>query len=54
MTEHYDFETLQISRRLYEKIRAWATRGGVTLIGGWAVHEHVKPPMAHNSLATLT
>lgn len=42
MPEHYDPGTLRISRDLYGKIRDWGRRGGVTLIGGWAVYERVK------------
>lgn len=49
MPEHYDAETLRVSRRLYEDIRTWGQGGGVTLIGGWAVHERVDPLVAQQS-----
>jgi hypothetical protein len=50
MPEHYDAETLRISRDLYDRIRVWGLEhGGVTLIGGWAVYEHVQSLKAQQS-----
>jgi len=49
MPEHYDAETLRISHDLYDKIRDWGQRGGVTLIGAWAVYGHVQELRAQQS-----
>lgn len=50
MSEFYDEATLAVSRRLYDAISRWAQpRGDITLLGGWAVHELVKPGRAMQS-----
>lgn len=49
MTEFHDADVLTTSRRLYENIRDWAHRGGVTLVGGWAIYEQVDPVVAQQS-----
>ena len=50
MPEHYDARILARTKELYQAIRAWAiARGGVSLIGGWAVYEHVVPGKAKQS-----
>ena len=50
MPEHYDARVLARTKELYQQIRAWAiARGDVSLIGGWAVYEHVAPGKAKQS-----
>lgn len=50
MPEFYAEEQIRKSRALYERIRAWGSaRSGVTLIGGWAVYELVRPGLAQQS-----
>lgn len=45
MAEYYPAEILAQSRKLYERIKSWATdRTDVTLVGGWAVYELVAEP----------
>lgn len=50
MPEHYSKETLGRTKDLYATISTWAkARGDVSVIGGWAVYEHVEPGKAMQS-----
>lgn len=50
MPEHYSAKELGQTKALYEAIKQWATdRGDVSIIGGWAVYEHVAPRHAMQS-----
>ncbi len=50
MPEHYSAKALGRTKALYDSIRAWTTtRSDVSIIGGWAVYEHVEPGHAMQS-----
>lgn len=48
--EFYPEDLVQRSQQLYEQVKAWGLEAGeVTVIGGWAVYEHVEPTRAQRS-----
>lgn len=50
MPEFYAAHLTLKSQELYGHVKAWAaSRGAVTVWGGWAVYELVKPPMNYRS-----
>ncbi len=50
MPEHYSAKQLARTKGLYDNVREWAeTRGDVSIIGGWAVYEHVESGFAMQS-----
>lgn len=48
--EFYPADLVERSQALYEEVKRWAIdRGQITVIGGWAVYEHVDPVRAQRS-----